>query len=168
MVVDPKQVLSSAADVVLDSSPKVKIKEASPSLFSRFLAWLKIRPLVQEFSVKPLVMGNLIRISKLCLDIDFDIHSKSLQEANLQALAAHGEAVAQIVAIALTNKRAEPKRHFVNYLLRNLSAAEMLSICKIVVNQMDAKSFMISIISIKGMSLLKTGESIAPGAPSVD
>lgn len=166
MVVDPKQILSSAADVVLDSSPKVRIKEASPSLFSRFLAFLKIRSLEREFAINPLVMGSLIRVSKICLDIDIDIHSANLQEANYQALVKHGKSMAQIVAIAFTNTEKEPSPRLVSYLIRNLTSSELRSICTTVVNQMDVKSFMISIISIKGMSLLKPGGTIAHGAPS--
>lgn len=125
-----------------------------------------ILPGARVFTLHPITLGNLLRISRVLLQINYNPDGDFYRES--LTAAAQAPKLAYVVAIALTNSDREPGAKLVRWLLNNLTAGELLNILMMVLKQMDLKSFMSSIISLTGMSLLKKGSQIAPGNTSED
>jgi hypothetical protein len=169
-----KETLQAVADAALQE-PVIMDVDVKPQ--SRFFALLQkygLKPKVRTLTIHPIVMGNLIRISKLLIDIDMTVFDlKQLLESNYQAMAKYGDHVVQVVAIAVHNGKSEPPRELVEFIRYNFTSHELLAVLGLVAKQMNVMSFMSSIISIKGMNVLTSqkemspisqGEIIAPGA----
>lgn len=165
------QVLTATADTILEKSVRIDIDILTPKWWERLLIKLRLLPAKRSFEIRPATLGNMIRISKILLDIDVTGYrsSASRMEANYQVYEKHGVKLAQIVAIAITNKEQEPESNLVNFIKENVTASELVSVVSVVLKQLDVVNFMSTIISIKGgMSLLNAEETIASGQQSED
>lgn len=118
------------------------------------------------FVLKPLVLGTLLRISKIMVDIKFkeQIDKENWQEQGIAAMAEHINALVEIIALAIRNDESKASRKVIKILKKNATVTEMLAITSYVLGQMNVSDFMKSIISVKGMSLIKPEETIASGA----
>jgi hypothetical protein len=167
-----KETLQAVASATIQE-PVVMDVDIKPQ--SRFFALLQhwgIRPKKRTLIIEPIVLGNLIRISKLLIEVDMNVFDlKDLLESNYQAISKYGDIISRIVAIAIHNKKDAPPKSLEAFISYNFTPQELLSVLGIVVQQMNVTGFMSSIISIKGFSVLEsremspqTGEIIAPGA----
>lgn len=147
-----------AAAAITGETKKVTIRVNNLRWWHR----LKLVPIARTYYVRPLSMGSLMRVSKLLLEIGYDIDAADPWNEGLKA-AHQAHKMAFVCAIALSNGRENPSRKMVNWLLNNLTPKELLGVLGVVVRQMDMKSFISSIISVRGMSLLNQGSQIAPG-----
>ena len=171
-----KETLQAVADATIQE-PVIMDVDVRPrsKVFSLLQDW-GISPKKRALTITPIVMGNLIRISKLLVDIDMTIYDmNNLLESNYKAISQYGDSVVKIVAIAVHNGRSEPPKSLEHFIRDNFSSQELLAVLGIVVKQMNVSSFMSSIISLKGFSVLESGrksemspassaEIIAPGA----
>lgn len=181
----PSEVLQQAARIVTNDPVTFEL-DILPQ--NSLQAWLQKKgwsPAKKKYQIRPIVLGNLIRISRLLLTINPDIlkQGKSLLDVAYQMVSDHGVTVAQILAIAVQNNQQEPNPKLVREINQNMTAKEMITLLALVLQQMDLTSFISSIISIRGLNVLDgnekpnpenevspltQGSSIAPGKPSAE
>lgn len=162
--------LKETAAAILEDSVKLKITGDQKHPWF----WWKTVRVTREFEIKPLTLGSLIRISKIILDIDPDLFNQErVLEAIYEAIDEHGPELARVVAIAFTNSRREPAESLVSFIQESITTKQLREVITVIIMQMDVRSFMTSIVSIRGINLLtmKTnptdqGSQIASGEPS--
>lgn len=158
-------VLKQAADAIISKPVSLDIDHISARWWEKIAIRLRILPAKRRFEVKPATLGTMIRISQLLLDIDPNIFKSegTALDSNYQIYSAHGEKIARVIAAAIENRESEPSERLVSFIKNNLSAGELMAVIKIVLQQLNVMGFMSTIISLRGMSLLNTGGTIAPG-----
>jgi hypothetical protein len=118
-----------------------------------------IRPKTFKFVLYPLYLGTLTQISRIMVDMEFaeKVTQENFQELGIETMSKHTEDLIQIVATAIHNKEGKPNKRISKILRKHTTPTELLALLTYVVNQMDVSGFMKSIISVKGMSLIKPG-----------
>lgn len=157
-------ILKKAADTLLEKPQEIVLKVNNPGV----LHHMRILPKSRKFQIKPLTLGNLVRISQILLEVEFNTQAEDIWTESLKAIRQHARRMVMVAAYAIHGKRSEPPVRLIKFLEDNLNAMELNQVLVIVISQMNITDFMTSIISIKGMSLLKKGSTIAPGEPSVE
>lgn len=153
-----KETLKQVADATIQQPITLDVDIKPRSRVHAFLQERGILPKKRALVITPIVLGNLMRISKILIDIDMTIYDVSnLLESNYQAIHRYGESMARIIAIAVHNKESEPPASLVGFILNNFTASELLGVVNVVGKQMELSNFMSSIISMKGFSVLQSG-----------
>lgn len=156
--------LQQTADAILQTGVTITVDVQARTWYERLLQKWKLQKSKRVFVVKPLVLGSLVRISKLLLSIDNSLLTKELLDekqkfqllnVNYDLMQKHSEAMARIMAIAVTNSKAEPSEQLVNFFLYNLTPAELRKVFGVVVMQLDVVGFTSSIISVRGLNVLE-------------
>jgi hypothetical protein len=133
---------------------------------SRLHGWLmrkKILPCRRSMEIKPVVLGNLLRISKLLLTIDTDKMQKgNLLDVSYHLAGQHADTIAEILAIAIQGNKNKPGARLISLIKQNLTAKEILYLLTLVLQQLDLTNFISSIISIRGLNVLDRGEKTKP------
>lgn len=152
-------------DTVLQEGIDFYVDVNSPGLLRR----LGILPKSKHLIVNPIVMGSLIKISRILLEIEYvdKVKQDDLFDVSIDAMATHTERILDVIVLAIHNSKPAPKPGLKRFLRKNMTPIEMLQILALVIKQMQVSPFVSSIISIKGMSLIeKPEEKIASGASS--
>ena len=151
--------ISQAASSVTQQAIEFTMDVRPINQWQSFLQRTGLKPKVKTFSIQPVVLGNLQRISALLLSIlpeKTQVSNANLMDVAFQAAAKHAETLARICAIAIRNSRTEPPKSLVLELLSNMTAKEMVGILSIVLKQLDVSNFILSIISIRGLNVLES------------
>lgn len=166
-----KKALSETADAILQNSVTVTVDTPARTWWERLLVRVGLRKEQRVFHVKPLVLGSLIRVSKLLLSIDNSQFTSERINRRSEFLnlgyglaEQHGQHMARIVAIAVTNEQKEPSDSLVNFFLHHLTATELQRVFGIVMQQMEIQNFIVSIISARGLNVLEEKDANAPNA----
>jgi hypothetical protein len=153
--INEESILAGVADTATDRPIEINVEILPANRVYAFLQAKGLYPKVKKFIIRPITLGNLIRISKLLLGIDMTIFDRSaILESNYLLIERHTRQLAQIVAIAIHNSRQEPPESLVNLVVDNFSSKELLGTIHIVLKQMDISNFMSSIISVRGLNVL--------------
>lgn len=141
----------NVTDTVLQQPVDITIKVNKQNLLHK----LKILPKSKTFKVSPILMGTLLRISKIVDTIDsIDPNSqKQLFHLSLDLIATNTDKLIEVLALAITNTKAIPKSSLKDFLFWNLTADEMYNLLQIILGKMDVMPFTNSIILIRGVSL---------------
>lgn len=124
------------------------------------IGWLHrlgLIPKEKTFEIRPITAGNLIRISALLIDLGVEVDTQDFWGESLKAVTNNTEDLVKVCAYAIHNDKSEPPQKLIDFILYNASAETLSKILLIVVKQLNVKDFMSSIISIKGVSLMKSG-----------
>ncbi len=157
---ETKNVLNDVVETIEENPISFDITIAPQTAFHKWLQKLKLKPVKKSFVLKPVVMGNMLRISKLALSINPDELKRDHGFADVayQLIGQHSETLLEIIAIAIQNNRQKPSAALIKLLRENLSAAEVSKLISMVLMKLDLKNFIISIISTRGLNILETGE----------
>lgn len=160
---DAKKVRKQTADTVLQEGVDFFITVNKPSLLHK----LGLKPLKRSFNIKPLVTGTLLQISKIIEEMkvlsEETMKDRTLLDVGVDQVNENKDHLIKIIAFAIHNGPGQPSRQLLKFLDHNLTPKEMLQVLSVAVRQMDVMSFLSSIMSVKGMSLLNPREKIAPG-----
>jgi hypothetical protein len=157
------QTMSLAADTVITRSISFEIIIVPKSKLHRWMQRNGLAPKKKQYIIAPIVLGNLVRISRLLLSIDWEgLQEKNLLDKSYRMASQHMETLAAICAIAIANNRNEPSGWLMNTIRDNLSSREMMTLVSLVLRQMDLTSFIASIISMKGLNVLESEENMKP------
>lgn len=154
-------ILQQVSDATLQSPVTITVDIHPANRLHAFMQKRGMLPKTKAFEIKPAFLGTLIRISAILVSIEFVVpkgeneHS-NLLKANYDTILNHGKAMAEVIALAIRNCDKEPDKLLVKFILRNFNTQEMFTVLSLVVNKMDLKNFMTSIISIKGLNVLET------------
>jgi hypothetical protein len=149
--------VNQVADTLLETGIKVTITEPAARVPVWRRMFKKQQNNVYELVLPQLPLGKLIQISKLVNTIQPDLlqGKAGVMDAAHAAINAHGETVIMIAAIALSKQRNEPEKWLVRLIRDNVTAKELLVIFTAILQQLDVTAFMSSIISIRGVNLIK-------------
>jgi hypothetical protein len=163
------QVLQDAARAVVQDPVTLTVGITEQSWLRRWLQSKGLLAQKRQLVIRPATLGTLARISRLLLTIDRKMLSgQDVLEGNYLLARAHGDTLAEIVALAVHNQKGEPAAWLKRLVLEQFTQAELITAMRIILHQMDIKSFMTAIVSIRGLNLLETSpttpeETIAPG-----
>lgn len=159
-----KEIIKQEADALIQEPITLTIDIPAKNRVHKLLQQKKILPVKKVFQVRPLVLGSLIRISKLLADIDVaKIDKEKFAEVSFELMQGHSETMAKIAAIAVTNEKKEPSKALVNFFLYQLTAKELFSVVQIVLKQMDVQSFLLGIISVRNLNVIETNPETQRG-----
>ena len=160
MTQEDKKVLGNAADTLLQQPTIVTVDILNPNRLQRLLMRLGIIPRKKRFKINAACLATMIRISKILLDIDFDAFkdTKSFIRTNYELIAQHARGLCTVIALAMGDGKSEPTEKEVDFLCQNLTAAEIKMLLTVVFHKLNIEDFMLSIMSVQGMSLLNPKE----------
>lgn len=119
----------------------------------------------RKFIIYPIYMGTMLRISSLLVDVELqDITEETddieILQIGIKAISENADKAARIVALAVTNSEKEPDERLIKFFKHNLTSAEFVKILTKALQQMDIKSFLSFMVSIKKVSLMETVKNI--------
>jgi hypothetical protein len=155
---ESNQTLAQVADAVLEKPVTFEIILIPQTPVHRWLQRKGWRPSKKSFTIKPVVLGSLLRISDLLLSIDLEIlqKGKGFLDKSYHLVSHHTDTLVRIIAIAIQNTRQEPSSALISLLKTNLSTKELMTLLSLVLKQMDLQNFIASIISIRGLNVLES------------
>lgn len=154
-----QEILKQTADTILDTGVPVTISIRPRNRVDRVLQGLKIRPTEKIFNVQPLCLGALIKISSLILSIDKDLlEGDNMMERAYSAIMSHTEDIIKVIGIALKNNEEDPPNELLDLIRREFTAQDLARTLTVVVEKMNIRSFLISIISVRGLNVLAKKE----------
>ena len=164
-----QETLARVSETTLQEPVSLSVDIFPGSAWQRKLQQWGWIPKQRVFTIRPIYLGTLVRISKLLLSIEFNLPDGSkdplkagqLLDTNYQAILQHSHTLASIVALAIQNNDKEPDRQLVAFVLRYFTTQEMMGVLGLVLKQMDLSSFMSSIISVRGLNVLEN-QTVAP------
>jgi|GEM_PF-3015008 len=155
-------ILAKVSDLITERVVTFDISIIPQGKWHKLLQRWKIMPTKKSLSIRPVVYGNMVRISKELLSIEAELLKNSSNlEKSLHIISTQGEPIIRAIAIAIQNTRNEPSQALINLLKENLTAMEILSLYAFLMERMDIKSFIATINSIKGLNVLSVEERMA-------
>lgn len=152
---DTNEVLSKAVDTVVEKPITFEISINPTTKLHAFLQRIGIYPKKKAFELRPVVLGNLLRISQLLLTMKLGTRKEmGLLAKSYQHVSENMETVIQICSIAIHNRPGEPPERLKALLRDNLSTTELMKIMAMVVSRMNVENFIASIILISGMNIM--------------
>src|SRR4051812_45965492 len=98
---EKNKTLAEVADTVVAKAVEFEITIRPRNWLHKWLQEKNLKPTKKLFSIRPIVLGSLLRISKLLLTVD----TKNLQKINLDVLhkmvEAHVEVCIEVLAVAV-------------------------------------------------------------------
>jgi len=152
---EERKVSKEAVDTVLQEGIDFFVDVDRPGYLRR----VGILPKSYKFEIYPLYLGTLAKISKIMVDMEFaeKVTADTFQTTGIETMAKHTTDLLNVVALAIHNKESKPPKRISKILRKHATPTELLALITFVVTQMDVQDFMKSIISVKGMSLIKDG-----------
>lgn len=161
---DTTSTIRNTIDSVLEKGVDFTIKVQKQNILHK----LHILPTERQFVIYPLNMGTVLKISEILFDLNTDELDEPLNnpdkekdkqfnflEAGVNQIIENKDKVIKIIAYGITNSKKEPSRQLVNFLDNNLNAKEGLKLVTLIVQQMNVSPFLASLVSLKGMNLMK-------------
>lgn len=156
---DNLETLKKVADATVQQPVEFEVDIMPQNFIQRKLQEWGIRPKKRIFTIRPIVLGNLIRISKILLSIDMNVFNEAnLLESNYKMMELHADDLVKIVAIGIQNTKAEPSARLIDLIKTQFSAVEFWNIVLLIRSQMHVQHFMNTIISVRGLNVLDKKE----------
>lgn len=155
----------------------VRIPMPPETLWQRLKARLGKHPLERVYTVHPIKVGCMLRITEVILRLPKEAVQQTLAEGGqvflneyLPIFAAHIDDLVEVIALALTNRDEEPPEALHRAIRREFDNGLVLEVVQLVCRQLHMRDFLTSIVLAKGLSMLPetsredlTGGIIAPG-----
>lgn len=160
-------VTNKATPITIDILPK-------SWLHRKLMEW-RIMPRVKRFSLRPVSLGTLAKISSLAVDMVVD---KTQPESGWNGWAfEHADKYIDhnimIIAHAIHNQESDPPEHLVKFIRWNLCASDIFALTSMIIDSLDLEPFITTTIALSRINILKdpdepngletTGEIIASG-----
>lgn len=154
-----KEVLSAVAKTV-NQEPSIIDVDVKPSnSVHRLLQQWKILPATKTYTIHPVTLGTLVRISEYLLSVDMTVADiNNILNSTYEIIQKNGRIVARILALAIHNKKKKPSEKMVDFIYEHFTCRELVDVMQIVFKQMDVTSFTSTIVSMKGMSVLESAK----------
>lgn len=142
------EVLKQVADTITDKAITITVDIIRPKW------WHREKQRVFEIRGAPL--RTMVHISRELIDIDIpQPGTTNILEKSYSLIEKHGERMAKIIAIAVSNPKNDPPTALVSFFYNNLTSQEMSKLLSIVFMKLNIKDFLSSIISVKGTNVLE-------------
>jgi len=146
--------LKETADVILES-PSYSFHVDYPVKKRKFLKVITETER-KEFTINPLCLHSMIRISREVLKIDPEKvkADSSMISSTYNILVANGSQLEKIVAYAILNSDQEPDSELLR-ILGYMNSNDLKEAYKAILNQLDVTGFISSIILIRNVNLMQ-------------
>ena len=156
---EEKEILQQAAKAITQDAFTFEVDVISERRYGYFFK--KKREEKRAFSIQPLKLGTLERISVMLLDIGVTI--SDFKEDNILFLSyklasGHAAQISKIVALAVTNTEAMPPSGLATFFLWHLDVKELSQVMAIVIKQMEVGNFVSTTVSMCGLNILPSVE----------
>ena len=167
------QIRQDSISTILEKGVDFTIKIQKENILHKY----NFIPSKRKFTIYPIKMGTLLKISEILLDLNTDELIETMRsngkEINLLDLGAKNiiankDKLISMIAYGIVNSEREPSKNLIKFLNENLTAKEGLKLMTLIIQQMDVNPFLASLVSIKGMNLLQTKKEATPGESSAD
>ena len=162
-----QNILQAVSDTLTQKAIDITIDIKAENKLHVLLQRWNIKPKQRAFQLCALTMGNVIRISKLIVGLR-PIDRMDVPQL-IALISGNGDKLAEVLAIAIQNKKKYPPKRFIEFLQFNLSPKEMEKLIALSIELMGINHFLNTTFLIKGMSILetKTPEESQEKGPSV-
>jgi len=150
---DETEILKKVSDAVTQKAITFEIDVLPKNWLGRLLQRLKLMPKKRGFSINPLTLNQLQKISKILLPITLNDFTP---DGVLRLMIDHARDCAEIVAIAVLESRQHPTKKMVDTFFLNLAKDDMTIALNIVLRQMSVLNFISTIASIRSLNTLET------------
>lgn len=158
-----KAVDAAAVDMITEKPVLIHIDILPKNAVHKWLQARKMLPAQRTFTLKPLTLGTLLRISKVLLKIDTGAFNQdAFLDSSYKLMAQHSRRVAHILALAVTNSKALPDKSLIAFFLYNLKPDELLALLTMVLQAMRINSFMNGLILARGLNLIAASKENEP------
>lgn len=164
-----QKTLTDVSEAYLEKTIKLSVDVAPANKWHAYFQKRNWAANTREFEIRPVKLGSLVKISRILLGIsDGVLVFANPLASTYDAVVKHHRDIATIIAIAIVNREKDPPESLVRCIINNFSTKDILRCLAIVLRQMDITNFTQSIISVRGMNLLKVspadqGSHIASG-----
>lgn len=147
--------LQKTADTFLDEPIQIAIDIKAQGKWHSFLQRIRVKPKQAVYQVKGCTLRNMIRISRILLEVDFKPAPKdNTIEWGYGLVDSEGERMAEIIAIAIHNRKEARPEYLLDLILDNFSAGELRKVSGIILDRLNVSDFISSIASVRTMNLL--------------
>jgi len=117
---------------------------------------LKLEPTSRKFTINKLTLGTLLEITKFTTGIEVLIPSdENFISIGSELMQKNIIPMVNIITLAVKNDSKKSNKKLIQFFLNNLTSEELLKIVILTLRQMDINSFLASIVSVKGMDMMK-------------
>jgi hypothetical protein len=156
---DEKNVLDEVRKAVTEEATTFEMDIKPLTGMHALLQKMRILPKKKRYLIGPSTLGTMTRISTLVMAVEIsDIGRENFLQANFMIAKDHGEKLAEIIALAITNSKKYPEKKLIMELFYNLTPTDLLNIVSIVLHSLDVKSFIATIALIKSLNVLEKSE----------
>lgn len=155
---DDKIILRRTADVLNHASLFLEID------IKKYTFWHKLfkKPKKETLEIKRATLGTLINFSSVVVGIKKPIEQEQTIDAIVEQICYNGAKAVKAIAILLENTHKNPTLSIKKFIRKNFEPEDYKEVLLFLIKHNKIEDFMISIIFLKGMSLMKTEEIIAP------
>lgn len=151
----PKEIQDRAVSAIIEEGVPFTVTVDKPT----FLHRLRILPSKRTFTIYPLKLGTVLKISSVILsmddmDVELNKAESSLFDVLVNSVSRNAEKMVSILTIAVQNNEKPPATRTKRFFMENLTPVEMLKIINLVIRQMDLTDFFRSIASMRGANIL--------------
>lgn len=143
---------------ILEEGVDFIVTVTNPGILHRFGILKKER----TFTINPIRLGALMRISKIFIALDSGpvdmaaiANEGDALRAGTENIVKYTDGFAEIAAIAIENSQKQASPWLISFLRENLTASELLRLIGLVVRQMDVSDFLLCVIRTRGIVLMK-------------
>ncbi|HEY4207980.1 MAG TPA: hypothetical protein VGM31_14250 [Puia sp.] len=152
-------VLKETTDTILQESVNLEVDIQPRGWLHQLLQRRRLTAVKKVLTIRPITLGNLVRISRILLQIDLkSITGNNLVNLNFQLIDLYGHSMSEIVAIAVYNRKAPPPQSLIDLVNTEFTSADLARAIGIVLRQMDLSSFTSTIISARGLTVVSPNE----------
>lgn len=154
------ELLQQEGETVTEKSKTITISNRPKNGIEKLLMKIGLMKRERVFEISPILVGNRLRISaRACFDVPENLFVDGILdlEKAWPVIKSRTDDFIYIVAVCIQNNRNEPSKRLLEY-LRWTSDEEFFNILDKSLSMAGLKSFMHSIILIKGSSVLNVQE----------
>lgn len=141
-----------ALEAILEEGVDFRVTVNDPG----WLHCMGILPRARVFTIRPLKLGTLLRISKCIAEMDDDQKGEregTMLGFTLESAVSHTESLVAIIALAVTNSESRPSVRLERFLRENLTPKEALKILGVVLQQMEVRDFLGCMASVSALRM---------------
>lgn len=165
---EENKLLSNTIDQLTDKSKFISVSVNPKSKLHQLLMKLKILPTERVFELRPIVVGNMYRMSAKVIQIPDNIMEHGVLNALMTGSYEHIDKLIYIIAVGIQNNSEEPNERLLNLIRNEFTAKDVKAAFNAIMFQLNLSDFIQSITLIKGINILdkvspsNKGELIAP------
>ncbi len=154
-----KTAMKDIIPTLLQQGTDVTVSVSEKNILHR----LRILKSEKKFTITPIKLGTLYKISHILLDLESDeiknlktIKDEAILELGLKNIVANKDKLIEVVGLGLVNCKQGPTKRLLNFLNDNITVEELLKLTILIVGNMDITRFLACTVSAKKINLLGT------------